>query len=514
MTRLIWARSCTGSEREVNPLVLPLTVKLDVPTESDKQADCERLARGLCASVGAELPVEVDLEILRELPSFLRRHSFTAPLTVGIARDKIKVIRLGRSRTLGVALDLGTTNLAGSLFDMGTLDVLASAEVENPQVRAGLDVLTRVQLAMGGGGEELHRLIVEGVNSLLDVLGREAAIEARDIGAVSCAGNTIMTHFLLGLPTDTIPFDPYVPVVNRPDFVRPRDLGLEVNPRALVYVFPNVGSYVGGDIVAGILSSGLYRAELPSVLIDVGTNAEIVLGCSEWVVVGAGAAGPALEGGIAEIGMRALEGAVYSVRIDPQDRTVSLRTFGDVPPRGLCGSGMIELVSELYGAGILDGRGKLQKVTDRVRDEQGERVFVLHESGGAELLIRNREIDNFLRSKAAMFASLRVLVTSVGLRFGDIERVYMSGAFGKGIDADKAARIGMMPAIGRERIEAIGNSSLRGAEMLLLGRHLLPQIDRICGMITYKEMNAEGEFMREFPGALFIPHTNPELLTS
>jgi uncharacterized 2Fe-2S/4Fe-4S cluster protein (DUF4445 family) len=498
----------------VKAIVFPLTVTLDAPTPSDKLADRERLTQAVLAATGVDLPVEIDLEILRELPAFLRACNFSATLTVGVARDRIALVRLGRHRTFGAAIDLGTTNLVGSLFDMGSLERLCSAEVENPQVQAGLDVLTRVQLAMSGRSGELHRLIAEGVKALLEALCAEAGIDGDEICAAAIAGNTIMTHFLLGLPTDNIPFDPYIPVVNRADFVNAKNLGLPVNPRALVYVFPNVGSYVGGDIVAGILSSGLYLSEKPSVLIDVGTNAEIVLGCREWGIVGAGAAGPALEGGIAEIGMRALDGAIHSVRIDPGDFSVEIKTFGDGPPRGLCGSGMIELVSELYTAGILDSRGKLQKVTGLVRDVDGEQGFVLHESGEGALVIRNREIENFLRSKAAMFASLRVIVTSVGLRFADIEKVYVSGAFGKGIDAEKAARIGMIPAIERGKIESIGNSSLRGAEMLLLGRHLLPHIDRICGMITYKEMNAEGEFMREFPGALFIPHTNPELLES
>jgi uncharacterized 2Fe-2S/4Fe-4S cluster protein (DUF4445 family) len=244
----------------------------------------------------------------------------------------------------------------------------------------------------------------------------------------------------------------------------------------------------------------------------VGTNAEIALGCRDWIMVGAGAAGPALEGGISGIGMRAQEGAVCRAEAEKGD--IRLFSIGDREPQGICGSGMISLISCLYTTGIIDGQGRLSVRSPRVREEEGERLFVLHESPKGRLVLMEKEIENFLRSKAAMFASLMVTVSSVGLGFREIEKFYISGALGTGIDPDKAVSLGMLPDVERERIIPLGNSSLKGAEMLLLNRELTEEVETITGLITYREMNTDGEFMREFPAALFIPHTNPEVLRS
>jgi len=318
-----------------------------------------------------------------------------------------------------------------------------------------------------------------------------------------------MTHFLLDLPVENIPLEPYIPAAHHVDPFLPGEIGLSMNSRGLVHVFPNVGSYVGGDIVAGILSSGLYRDQEPSFLIDVGTNAEIVLGCNEWIIVGAGAAGPALEGGIAEIGMRATEGAVDHVRISEEGRHVVVSTIGNGEPKGICGSGMIELVSELFKTGVINEQGKFTASAPRLVHDEFYKGFIVSDTGDRQLIIKDRDIDNFLRSKAAMFSALYVIVSSVGLRFKDISQVYVSGAFGTGIDAEKAMRIGMIPRIGKEKIIPVGNTSLRGAEMLLMDRELLKDVDRICRMVTYREMNTDGDFMREFPSALIIPHFDP-----
>ena len=502
----------------MNQIVFPLSLILDKPTSSDKRADRERLLDRLNQQTGLYLPVEIDLKVLREIPSLLRKNEFSILLTLGFMRDRLKVIAANRRFIYGVAIDIGTTNIVSSLFDLNRNQRIGHMEGANPQTAAGLDVLSRMHIAMGGKGEELHRLLIKGVNDLIDNLCNAHKINHSDIYAAVIAGNTIMTHFLLDLPVENIPIDPYIPVMNRIDFIEPVDIGLKINPEGIVYVFPNTGSYVGGDIIAGILSSGLYKEEKPAILVDIGTNSEIVLGCNEWIIVGAGAAGPALEGGISEIGMRASEGAIYKVEIDSDNFDVRIKTIGNKEPEGICGSGMIELISELYARGIIDQQGRfvtdhvLEDKNQRIKDFNGQKGFVVYESKGKRLVIKDTDIDNFLRSKAAMFASLYVIVKSVGLSFRDISKVYVSGAFGMGVDTDKAIRIGMIPDIDRRKFIAIGNSSLRGAEMLLMNKNLLSDIDRICEMITYREMNTDGEFMKEFPAAMFIPHTNPEVL--
>lgn len=499
----------------MHPLAASFSVRLEKPSPSDKRADRERLVEALALSLGEALPVDIPLGILREMPRFLRERDFSLSPAVVFAGGRGVVASLEGAHLYGAALDIGSTNMAASLFDLVEGRRVGEMERENPQTAEGLDVLTRMHAAMGGAGGRLHRLLVEGINGLLLDLCLQHGIAPSDLYALTIAGNTIMTHFLLDLPVENIPLEPYIPAAHQIGFLSPRETGIAMCPHGTVYVFPNVGSYVGGDVIAGILSSGLYKEETPSLLVDVGTNAEIVLGTREWLMVGAGAAGPALESGISEVGMRAVEGAVYAVEIDRESLAVRVRTIGGGTPRGICGSGMIELVAELFDAGIIDGQGRFTSRAEEagvVRGSDGSRAFIIPAPGGSDLAVKAADIENFLLSKAAMFTFLQVMVQSVGLEFRDVEKLYVSGAFGTGINADKAARIGMIPDKDRSAFVVMGNSSLKGAEMLLLNRFLLADIGHICRMLTYKEMNTDGDFMRLLPGALFIPHTDPGVL--
>lgn len=496
----------------MNPILLASHVTLAEPSASDKRADKERFIEALTTSLNASLPIEVNFKTLQKLSGYLRKNKFSVNAVVGFTNNSIKVLDVRNdSRIYALAIDIGTTNLVASLFDMNNYQNMCILEHENPQVTIGLDVLSRVHFAMIGRAEELHELLMSGINDLIKKVCVSSGVAQSDIYAAVIAGNTIMSHFLINLDVVNIPIEPYIPACHKFDFIKAADIGLNINPESLLYIYPNAGSYVGGDIVSGILSSGLYREELPSLHIDVGTNAEIVLGCKDWILVGAGAAGPALEGGISEIGMRAVSGAIYSVTID-ENCEVKIKTIDDREPLGVCGSGMIELISEMFEAGIINRQGKFQNICDRVIEKEEKKGFIVFNSDDKVLIITDNDIDNFLRSKAAMFTSLYVITRSVGLGFKDINRVYISGAFGRGIDAEKAIKIGMIPDIAKDKFIALGNSSLKGAEMLLLNTDLLTKIDKICSIITYKEMNTESEFMKEFPGALFIPHTNPQIL--
>jgi uncharacterized 2Fe-2S/4Fe-4S cluster protein (DUF4445 family) len=436
-------------------------------------------------------------------------------------KERLEIVAAGHAACYGIAIDLGTTNLVASLFDLMTFKKIDLREAINPQTSIASDVLSRICESIKGGGEELHRLMIEGVNALVGQLCAVNGVNSRDIFALTVAGNTIMTHYFLNLPVENIPMAPYIPAAHKPGFVNPSQLGIAVNPKATAYVFPNAGSYVGGDIVSGILASGLSKDREPSLLIDVGTNVEIVLGCNEWIIVGAGAAGPALEGDIAGIGMRAEEGAIYEIEIESVAETsekqsaLKYKTVGGLGPSGICGSGMIELVSELFRTGIIDQRGKFTTYagrSGRIIDWEGNRGFIIHDGGGKKLLIKEIEINNFLRSKAALFTSIHILIKSVGLSFSELRKVYVCGAFGAHINVDKAVSIGMLPDIDRKRFVILGNSSLAGTEKLLGNRQLLQEIDRISALITYREMNTDGDFQKEFPAAMFLPHTDPEVL--
>lgn len=485
------------------PFITHRTLTLDPPTENDRRAHDQRLRDGL------GLPdLEVPLAVLRSSPGLLLRGGEIA-CAVAAAGGRPRLVSLDRRRSYAVALDIGTTNLVALLYDNIAKKDVVTRSFENPQIEFGSDILTRLHHALGGNGADVSRVLVNGVNSLIADLCREASINREDIHGLAAAGNTSMTHFFLGLDVSTIPQAPWVPVVRTPGFRTARELGIAIHPEGVVYAFPNAGSYVGGDITAGILAAGMHEAPRPSLLVDVGTNAEVVIGDREWMIVGAGAAGPALEEGISAIGRRAKSGIVYDVEIT--DDAVSCRTFDDRAPEGICGSGMISLLYEMHKAGIIDQTGTFTQ-DRRVRGAGGETGFPLSCGGGDGLVITQTEVRNFLRSKAAMFTLLLTLTRSVGVSFRDIERVYVSGALGTGIDVRKAAGIGMVPAWPAGTVRPLGNTSLAGCRMLLEDAAVADAADRLVGRITYKHMHDDPEFMKEFRGAVFLPHTDPELL--
>ena len=475
----------------MKPLVFPLNMRLDEPTSSDKEADGERLRRA-CGRYGYG-DVSIPVDLLRKLPSLLRKRQFVIDPLFGYVGDGFVLVEFNYGKIYGLAIDIGTTNISLSLLDMISGERVISVDVENPQIVFGEDVLSRVHESMMG--KDLHAPLRDGLNKAIRILCGKADVAKEGIVAVAVAGNTIMTHFFMDLPVDYIPVAPYVPVVHHPGFLSNREVKLAVHPDAIIYVFPNAGSYVGGDIVSGILSVGIHREEEAALFVDVGTNAEIVLGCSEWLIAAAGAAGPALEGGISPVGRRAVTGSIHHLRIDRKTKEIITKIVGGGEPLGLCGSGMIDLISELFHAGIIDQRGRFV---------DGSGKFTISKSPGRELAISEAEIANFLRTKAAMATALSVLVKSVGLTFGDIRRFFVAGALGCGIDVEKARNIGMLPPIEGSRFVSAGNASLRGAEMLLLNRDFYRDIKKITGMITYRELNEDGEFMREFEGARFI----------
>ncbi len=489
----------------MDPLIFQKTATLSAPSENDRRAHDQRLRDAL----GLER-LHIPLSLLRNM------HSFPAPgrptaCTVARTGDGHRLIDMGAVRSYSVALDLGSTNLVALLYDNVSRKDVLTRSLENPQITYGSDILTRMHRVLSGSGEDVYRVLQKGVNDLIGELCREAGISSRDIHALSAAGNTAMTHFFLGLDVSTIPAAPFVPVVRVPGFLTAGELGLGIHPEAAVFVFPNAGSYVGGDITAGIIATGMHRSDGTEVLIDVGTNAEVVIGNRDWMIVGAGAAGPALEEGISRIGRRAQKGIVYDVEI--AGRSVSCRTFDQAEPEGICGSGMVSLLYELHRAGIIDPSGTL-RAGEGVVAVDGEMAFSISCKGHEPLLITQSEIQNFLRSKAAMFTLLLVLTRSVGISFKDVRNVYVSGALGTGINVKKAAGIGMVPAWPEGIVQAMGNTSLKGARMLLLDAGIAAVANGLVDRITYKHMHDDAEFMKEFLGAVFIPHTHPDLLAA
>ena len=487
----------------MNPLVFIKTVYLPRPTNDDRRAYDQRIKDALNLH-----PLEIPLSVLRNIPSLCREDA-SLTCTIGRLENGYRLIDIGKEQSYSVALDLGTTNLVALLFDNSSQKPVLTRSLENPQIEYGSDIITRMHSVLSGSSSEVYQALLEGVNRLITILCRDSKIDHSTIHAMTVAGNMAMGHFFLGLDISSIPVEPFAPVVRSPGFLTASELQLRINPDALVYVFPNAGSYVGGDITAGILASGMFQSDKVSILIDVGTNAEVVIGNRDWMIVGAGAAGPALEEGICRIGKRANKGIVYDVEI--ADTRITCRTFDQGRPEGICGSGMVSLLYELYKAGMIDKSGTLRDGANIVTVD-GEKAFSISCDCSDSLSITQSEIQNFMKSKAAMFTLLLVLTRAVGITFRDIEAVYVAGALGTGINAEKAVGIGMLPAWPPEIVRPLGNSSLEGARMLLADGGILQTVNDIVAKITYKPMNDDPHFMQEYRGAIFIPHTNPEIL--
>ena len=498
-------------------------VSVTPPSLEDNTADADRLERALMAILKTEM-VDIDLSVLANLPDLLRKYDFNLRCILfkdhkkwrlaGITGDDDKIVA-------GLAVDLGTTTVVLRLIDLSTGREMAEYSFTNPQISIGPDILTRIHFAEKENGlETLNRLIIDGLNLAIAELCKSCNISPSGIYLISVAGNTAMTHLFLGLNPRFLIREPYIPVINRPGCLNARELGINANQSAKVFVFPNTGSYFGGDLVAGILYSGLNRSEKTAILVDVGTNAEVVLGNKNWLVACAGAAGPALEGGVTKMGMMAGPGVIDRVSVDSETGLFSIHTIEDLPPRGICGSGVIDLAAVLFLSGMIDIRGKFVPgaCKGRLKEKDGLKHFVLvpaNESAeGNDLSISQADLDSLIRSKAAMYTILETIASYVGISLSELSTFYVAGTFGSLINPRSAITIGMMPDLPEGTYKSIGNSSLEGASMILKDCRLMDEIDAIRNSITYIELNVNQDFMNRFSAARFLPHTNLSLFPS
>jgi uncharacterized 2Fe-2S/4Fe-4S cluster protein (DUF4445 family) len=433
----------------------------------------------------------------------------------------VSVARSDPGGLYALAVDVGSTTLVLALVDLERPSVKDQLTLPNPQAEYGEDILTRVHYAERPQGfETLSRGLKQAINHGTEELCRRQGLHPSDLAAAALAGNTTMTHFLLGLPVRTLVREPYVPVLNCPEEMTAGGIGLNLSAEAPVLIMPNKGSYFGGDLMAGLVVAGLARAEKPCLMVDVGTNAEVVLGQKDWLVGAAGAAGPALEGGVASMGMVAGPGAIDQVRIARETGEVTWRTIDGEPPRGICGSGLIDLFAELFLSGAIDFQGKLTLPEGHPRraetDEGPAFVVVPSESTahGRPILLSEVEIDILTRSKAGMFTILSTVLSSVGLTFDQIDKFYVAGTFGQYIDPRMAVAVGMVPDIPLDRYVSLGNSSLKGVVLSLVSAGARQEIQDVWQRLTYLEMNVNQDLMNRFSAARFIPHTDRKLFPS
>jgi len=508
--------------RETNGWVR--TVALLPPSLKDNTSDAGRLTGELKKRLHAD-GVRVDLDLLKTLPDLLRRWNYRARCVLFRDRNLWQVVGISDPDAVrpatGVAIDLGTSRVVLRLVDLATQKVLGETAFNNPQIAIGPDVLARIHHTDKAGGlAQLNGLIVTGLNEAIKTVTNQAGLDREDVYLLTVAGNTTMSHLFMGLDPHWIIREPYIPVVNRPDPMAASDLGLQVNPLARVLVFPNIGSYFGGDLIAGILHAGLHTSDDTAILVDVGTNAEVVLGNSQWLIACAGAAGPALEGGVTRMGMMAGPGVIDRITIDPVTYKIEVHTIDDQPPKGICGSGLIDLAAQLYLAGMIDLRGRLVPAAcgASLKKREGIPYLIIvpaHQSGtGEDLGISQIDLDSLIRSKAAMYTILETLTASVGMRPEDLETFCVAGTFGSFIQPESAITIGMLPDLPRDRYRSLGNSSLGGATRVLCSVEALDELDRIRDRITYLELNVNQDFMNRFSAAKFIPHTNTGLFPS
>jgi uncharacterized 2Fe-2S/4Fe-4S cluster protein (DUF4445 family) len=500
------------------------TIALAPPSLKDNTADADRLVQALKSQLGTSA-VDIDLDLLKVLPVVLRQSDYKTRCI--LFKEKQNWVLAGitdaedATPIAGLAVDLGTTRVVLRLLNLATGAMLAESAFDNPQEKIGPDILARVHFCEKEDGlNQLNELIVDGLNSAIVQLCDSQQIKPDQIYAMAVAGNTTMTHLFMGLDPKWIIREPYIPVVNSPDAIKAQALGVRVNPQARVLIFPNIGSYFGGDLIAGILFSEIYKKSQPCILVDVGTNAEVVLGNENWLIACAGAAGPALEGGVSRMGMTAGPGVIDQIGVDLNTLEFNIHTIEDLAPKGICGSGVIDLAARLFQAGMIDVRGKLVPMVCGPKIKEIDDIFHLivvpsgKSASGLDLTISQADLDSLIRSKAAMYTILETITASVGIAPQDLESFYVAGTFGAFINPQSAITIGMLPDLPLNRYKSLGNSSLGGATLALQSDTYHDEIDQIRERITYLELNVNQDFMNRFSAAKFLPHTNKNLFPS
>ncbi|MDD1689305.1 MAG: ASKHA domain-containing protein [Methanoregula sp.] len=510
-----------GLEQAIDfrPSVRKYYVELQPPSLADPSPDLSRLLWGIQKSGGPVAEkMYAPLEVLREIPYILRHSDWKVTGTISLVPGGYRLIDLQENdtskRIYGAGVDLGSTTIVVYLWDLVTGKVVSVASNYNKQISCGEDILARVNFARKNGLVKLQALAAESINQALTTASNAAEIDREDIYEVVVAGNTVMTHMLLGIDPAYMIAEPYVPVVRRALSVAAPRLGITCNPNGGVFLFPAVSDFIGGDIIADILACGMSERDEISLLVDIGTNFEVVLGNKEWMFSCAGAAGPALEGGEVLFGMRANPGAIEKITIDPVTLDPKYSTINGIKPRGICGSGLIDLLAELLIACVIDRTGRINMEINhpRIRKNAHFPEYVIawakETEIGKDIVITENDIKNLIMSKASVHAACVTLMKEAGVTRHDISTIYFAGAFGNFLDKKNATIIGLIPEIGIDQIKNIGNGAVVGANIALINRRERKTLDSIAYRMAYIELNAENSFMDEYTGSTFLPHTD------
>lgn len=500
-----------------------VSVTMDAPTLDDTMPDNERFTNALAAATGVER-VRLPYSALKKLPDVLREGKFTVQAVIRRTAQNLFVYDVFSPEEKvvvgGVALDIGTTTVSGILIDMLSGEILAKGSAGNGQIRYGADVINRIiESDKPGGKERLQKAVIEEtINPLIHTMCKQAGLTARNLYRMCVASNSTMNHLLMGINANPLRMEPYIPAFFKTNSLFASDIGIDINPDAHIIVAPNIGSYVGGDITAGAFVSMLWNKPEFSLFIDLGTNGEIVFGNEDFMFSCACSAGPAFEGGDISCGMRATDGAIEACTIDQETMEPSFTVVGGegTKPIGLCGSGIIDVISELFRCGIIDPKGKFVREGERIKhDRYGMGSYVLAFEKDADSVkdieITEVDIDNFIRAKGAIFSAIRTLLSYCDFDISMIEHVFVAGGIGSGINMENAINIGMFPDVPVEIYEYIGNSSLAGAYAMLYSTQSERKVYELSQNMTYIELSAIPQYMDEFVGACFLPHTDVSL---
>ena len=510
-------------EGHFSPPVDKIFLKLTPPDPLNNVPDVTRLVEHLKADAG-ERSLEVTLSVIRKISNVIREDDFnvTATLMRPVrAGGKSNVVNVQpgdhTAANYAIAMDIGTTTIYGQLVDLATAKCLAEAGDFNAQISYGEDVITRIVYAEKGDGlEKLQKVVLETINSVLEKIFKKAEINRDDVSTITLSGNTTMTQLLLKVEPRFIRRSPYVPSASLYPPVTAKEIGIDINEHAIALIYPQVSSFVGGDIVAGVMGSGMYKEEKLTLFLDIGTNAELVIGNKDWLACTACSAGPAFEGGGVEFGMRAAKGAIEDFSMNPVSFEPMVFTIGDVRPKGICGSGLITIAAVLFETGVINNRGKFNRElgTSRIRKNNDVWEYVVSWKDETQLerdiSITESDLDNLIRAKGAIYSGCMTLLKEVGLTMDDVERIILAGGFGSYIDLEKAMIIGLLPEIDADKVVYIGNGSLMGARMSSLTNSIRRDVFSVTQMMTNFELSETPSYMDNYIAAMFLPHTEIE----
>ncbi|MGB5745532.1 MAG: ASKHA domain-containing protein [Desulfobacterales bacterium] len=496
-------------------------VELPEPTSQDNLPDITRLISYLQLEHD-EHRLDVTLAMIRKLPQVIREDDFRVTATlVRPVRDvgKTRIINVQPGNTsnqsYAIAMDIGTTTIYGQVIDLISGEVLAEHGEFNGQISYGEDVISRIVYAEKPGGlAKINQVVIQTINKILAKIVKRSGVDPENIATITLAGNTTMTQLMLSVDPRSIRRAPYVPAATLYPPIKASDLGMDLGEHVAALVFPAVSSYVGGDIVAGVMGSGIYRTDELTLYLDVGTNAEIVIGNQDWLACAACSAGPAFEGGGLKFGMRAAKGAIEDFSIDPITLDPMIITIGNVRPKGICGSGLIIMVAVMFELGIINNLGKFDRDlgTPRIREDSGVYEYVLawqdETQIDRDITLTEIDIENLIRAKGAIYSGCMTLLTEVGMGIEDIEKIILAGGFGSYVDLEKAMTIGLLPEMDPEKVIFIGNGSLMGAKMSSLTNRIRRDVVEVTKKMTNFELSDTPSYMDNYVAALFLPHTD------